>query len=321
MSVISCNKSPTTLCHACQLGKHVRLPFSNSTSITTASLDLVHCDVWTSPVLSTSGFKYYLVLLDDFSHYCWSFPLRHKSEVHRHIVHFITYAQTQFATTPKSFQADNGTEFVNTATTSHLTSCGISLRLSCPYTSPQNGKAERMLRTTNNTIRTMLLHAFMPPSYWAEALATATFLLNRRPSSSIQNQIPYQLLHKRLLDYSSLRIFGCLCYPNLTATSPHKLAPRSAPCVFLGYPSSHKGYRCLDMSTRRIIISRHVIFDESVFPFSAAPSVASVPSSLDYLMQGLSSQSAPASTACLPAVPTAAPPLDESPDIHDLAIL
>jgi transposase InsO family protein len=185
MSVISCNKCPPTLCHACQLGKHVRLPFNHSTSMTTAPFDLVHCDVWTSPILSTSGFKYYLILLDDFSHYCWSFPLRHKSEVHRHIVDFIAYAQTQFATTPKSFQADNGTEFVNTATTSYLASCGISLRLSCPYTSAQNGKAERMLRTTNNTIRTMLLHAFMPPSYWAEALATATFLLNRRPSSSI----------------------------------------------------------------------------------------------------------------------------------------
>jgi len=61
-----------------------------------------------------------------------------------------------------------------------------------------------MLRTTNDTIRTMLLHASMPPPYWAEALATATFLLNRRPSSSIQNNIPYQLLHKTLPDYSSL---------------------------------------------------------------------------------------------------------------------
>jgi len=113
MSVISYNKSSPCLCHACQLGKHVRLPFSHSTSVTHAPFDLVHCDVWTSPVLSNSGFKYYLVLLDDFSHYCWSFPLRQKSEVHRHIVEFIAYTQTQFGTTPKSFQADNGTEFVN----------------------------------------------------------------------------------------------------------------------------------------------------------------------------------------------------------------
>ena len=267
-------------CHACQLGKHVRLPFSHSTSVTHAPFDLVHCDVWTSPVLSNSRFKYYLVLLDDFSHYCWSFPLRQKYEVHRHIVEFIAYTQTQFGTTPKSFQADNGTEFVNHTTTTFLISLGITLRLSCPYTSPQNGKAERMLRTTNNTIRTMLLHASMPPPYWAEALTTATFLLNRHPSSSIHNQIPHHLLHGTLPDYSSLRVFGCLCYPNLTATSPHKLAPRSAPCVFLGYPSSHKGYRCLDMATRRIIISLHVIFYESMFPFSAT----SMPSSLDFLM-------------------------------------
>jgi hypothetical protein len=167
---------------------------------------------------------------------------------------------------------------------------------SCPYTSPQNGKAERMLCTTNNTIRTMLLHASMPPPYWAKALTTATYLLNMRPSSSIQNQILHQILHDTIPDYASLRIFGCLCYPNLTATSPHKLAPRSTPCVFLGYPSSHKGYRCLDMSTRRIITSRHVTFDESVFPFSAAPSAGSMPSSLDFLMQDHTSSTAPATT-------------------------
>ena len=123
------------------------------------------------------------------------------------------------------FKLTNGTEFVNHTTTTFLTSLGITLCLSCPYISPQNGKAERMLRTTNNTIRTMLLHASMPPPYWAEALTTATFLLNRRPSSSIHNQIPHQLLHGTLPDYSSLRVFGCLYYPNLTATSPHKLAP------------------------------------------------------------------------------------------------
>lgn len=61
-------------------------------------------------------------------------------------------------------------------------------------------------------------------------------------------------------------MFGCLCYPNLSATAAHKLAPHSTPCVFLGYPSDHKGYRCLDLSTNRLIISRHVTFDETTFP-------------------------------------------------------
>lgn len=50
---------------------------------------------------------------------------------------------------------------------------------------------------------------------------------------------------------------------------PHKLAPRSSECVLLGYPDNHKGYRCLDLSTNHVIISRHVVFDENNFPFAA----------------------------------------------------
>jgi len=47
------------LCHACQLGRHVRLPFYNS-SHAARIFDLVHCDLWTSPVISISGYKYIL---------------------------------------------------------------------------------------------------------------------------------------------------------------------------------------------------------------------------------------------------------------------
>jgi hypothetical protein len=68
-----------------------------------------------------------------------------------------------------------------------------------------------------------------------------------------------------------LRVFGCACYPNLSTQAPHKLAPRSTRCVILGYSADHKGYRCLDLSTNNIIVFRHVIFDESDFPFAASP--------------------------------------------------
>jgi hypothetical protein len=65
-----------SLCHACQLGRHVRLPFPSSSTRALQPLDLVHCDLWTSPVPSVSGYKYYLVILDDCTHYSWTFPLR-----------------------------------------------------------------------------------------------------------------------------------------------------------------------------------------------------------------------------------------------------
>jgi transposase InsO family protein len=104
------------------------------------------------------------VLVDDFTHYCWIFPLRHKSEVHQHIAQFIPYAHTQFSGPVRYFQADNGTEFLNHATATLLAGHGILLRTSCPYTSARNGKAERMLRTLNNVVRTLLIQVVMPPS-------------------------------------------------------------------------------------------------------------------------------------------------------------
>jgi hypothetical protein len=65
-SAIPCNKIELeSLCHACQLGRHVRLPFSSSNSHAIKNFDLIHCDLWTSPVISVSGYKYYLVVLDD----------------------------------------------------------------------------------------------------------------------------------------------------------------------------------------------------------------------------------------------------------------
>jgi len=69
---IVCNKPMTSsLCNACRLSKHTRLPFYDSHSITYAPFDIVHCDLWTSPVLSKTGYKYYMVLIDNFTHYVW----------------------------------------------------------------------------------------------------------------------------------------------------------------------------------------------------------------------------------------------------------
>lgn len=80
---------------------------------------------------------------------------------------------------------------------------------------------------------------------------------------------PFERLLGAPPTYSHLHVFGCLCYPNQTSTAAHKLYARSTACVLLGYPNDHRGYRCLDLDTRRVITSRHVVFDEAVFPFQA----------------------------------------------------
>jgi hypothetical protein len=131
--------------------------------------------------------------------------------------------------------------------------------MSCPYTSQQNGKAGRSLRTLNNIMRCLLFQASLPPAYWVEGLHTAMYLVNGLPTKTFASSTPYSVLFSSEPSYDHLKVFGCACYPNMSSTSPHKLAPRSSLCVFLGYSSDHKGCHCLELQSSRILISRHVI--------------------------------------------------------------
>jgi hypothetical protein len=152
-------------CHACQLGKHTRLPFHNSSHRAEHPFDLIHLDLWASPVVTVSGSKYYLVILNDFTHYLWTLPLKLKSDTFTTLSNLFAYVSTQFSRTVKAIQCDNGREFDNSSTRIFLMSNGTELRMSCPYTSPQNGKTGRIIRSVNNVIRTLLIQASLPGRY------------------------------------------------------------------------------------------------------------------------------------------------------------
>jgi hypothetical protein len=239
-----------------------------SNSCALRPFDLIHCDLWTSLVVSVSGYKYYLVILDDCTHYSWTFPLRLKSDTFSVLTHFFSYVHTQFDSPIKAVQCDNGREFDHSSARMFFLTHGVVLRMSCPYTSRQNGRAERTLRTINNIVCSLLFQASLPLVYWADSLYTTTYLLNRHPIKTLDGQTPYFALYGTQPSYTHLRVFGCACYPNLSSIAPHKLSPHSSLCIFLGYSSDHKGYRCLDLHSNRIIVSRRVVFDETVFPFA-----------------------------------------------------
>jgi hypothetical protein len=127
----------------------------------------------------------------------------------------------------------------------------------------------------------LLIQASLSERYWTEGLHTATYPLNRLPTTAIQAACPHLSLFDSTPSYKHLHVFGCTCYPNTTATTPHKLSPRSTRCVFLGYSVDHKGYCCLDLSTNRLVVSRHVVFNEDSFPLAASPSLTD----LDFLCE------------------------------------
>lgn len=73
-------------------------------------------------------------------------------------------------------QCDNGGEFLTTSLRDLFSRYGASFRLACPHTSPQHGKAERLVRTTNDILRVLLIHANLAPPFWVEALHSATYV-------------------------------------------------------------------------------------------------------------------------------------------------
>jgi hypothetical protein len=122
-----CSRRTHDRCHACQLGYHIHLPFVSSNSCADNNFDLIHYDLWTSPVVSVSGYKYYLVIHDDHSHFVWTFPLRLKSDTFSTLSKKFAYVFTQFGRTIKVVQCDNEREFDNASSHAFFTTKGVLL--------------------------------------------------------------------------------------------------------------------------------------------------------------------------------------------------
>lgn len=258
-------------CTSCNVAKSHKLPFTLSDFHAQSPFELMHMDVWgPAPVSSFNGFKYYLVIiLDDFTRYIWLFPMHYKSDVKTILTQFCAHVNTQFNCIIKSFRSDNGGEFINKYLCQLFLDYGLIHQTSCPHTPEQNGRAERVHRHLIETTLALLHQAAMPVTFWLEALITSVYLINRLPHSAVHSQIPYTLLFNKAPDYSSLKPFGCLCFPWLKPYISHKLCPKSQSCVFLGYCSTSKGYRCFDHVLNKVYKSRHVKFVEHIFPYAS----------------------------------------------------
>ncbi|KAM1086604.1 hypothetical protein ACFX2B_012093 [Malus domestica] len=264
-------------CSNCVLGKCAKLPFQNSICHSSRSLELVHADVWgPAPLSSISGYRFYVIFVDDLTKYTWLYPLKHKSEVFQVFVHFQALVENLSGHKIGTLRCDSGGEFISTQFKQHLSSHGIHQHFSCPYTPQQNECAERKHRHIVETARTLLIASQVPHQFWVEAFLTAVYLINRLPPTAKSS--PWEQFFKKKPDYTQLKIFGCSCYPWLKPYTQSKLDPKSKLCVFIGYSLVHKGYRCLDPFTNRVYVSRHVYFDETTFPFHNPSLVSQLPS-------------------------------------------
>jgi hypothetical protein len=92
-----------------------------------------------------------------------------------------------------------------------------------PHTHQQNSVVERKHRHIVEIGLSLLATASMPLKYWDEAFLAATYLINRTPTKLLHFDTPLHTLLGASPDYSSFRVFGCDCWPNLHPYNAHKL--------------------------------------------------------------------------------------------------
>jgi len=258
--------STKQFCEPCTLAKAKQLPFTNSATVYNTPLQLVFADVWgPSPISATDGARYYIVFIDAYSKYIWLYLLHNKSQVPSTFMHFKSFAENQTGFTLKNLQTDNAKEFLCLKST--LLHYGIHHRLTCPHTHEQNGSVERRHRHIVTTGLALLAAASLPLTYWGEAFMTVVTVINTLPTPVLQNNNPYSMLFHKDPDYQFFKVFGCACYPLTRPYNQYKFDFRSSMCLFLGYSPHHKGYICLSPTGKRYI-SRHVIFNEKLFPYT-----------------------------------------------------
>lgn len=110
----------------------------------------------------------------------------------------------------------------------------------------------------------------IPLQYWGDCILTAIHLINHLLAPILKDKSPFEILTHKSPDYKQLKIFGCLCYAYTSPKGRHKFDPRAKACAFLGYHTGVTGYKLLDLESYNILISRHVIFHEELFPFAGS---------------------------------------------------
>lgn len=131
-----------------------------------------------------------------------------------------------------------------------------------------NGLVEPKNGHILNVARSLMFQASLPQSYWGECVLAASYIINRTPNPFLQHhKTRFEALFHRLPSYKHFRVIECLCYASVLPRA-NKFSPIATACVLLGYSSTQKGYKLLELATNRYFVSRDMNFHEHIFPLT-----------------------------------------------------
>ncbi|XP_042972981.1 uncharacterized protein LOC122304782, partial [Carya illinoinensis] len=256
------------ICDACQFGKQTKTSFKTKKHIsTTRPLQLIHMDLFGPNRVASLGGKYYaFVIVDDFSRYTWVIFLAHKDEAHNAFTKLCKRIQNEKGYTISSIRSDRGKEFVNKNIETFCDENGFIHNFSAPRTPQQNGVVERKNRSLQEMARTMLNENNLPSYFWAEAVSTACYVINRVMLRSKLDKTPYELWNEKKPNIGYFHVFGCKCFILNDRDNLGKFDAKSDEGIFLGYSTNSKAYRVFNKKTLTVQESMHVVFDEQIEP-------------------------------------------------------
>lgn len=243
------------ICEACVNGKQTRLKFNRSKnkSYIKRPLFVVHSNVCGPITPSAINDKnYYVVFIDDFTHYCVTYLIKYKSEVLTVFQSFVSKSESHFNLKLVNLYCDNGGEYLSKEMRDYCIQKGISYHLTVPRTPQLNGVSERMVRTITEKARTMINGASLNKVFWGDAVLTATYLINITPTKALKEaKTPYELWHNRKPQIKYLKVFGSTVYVH-NKTSKTKFDSKSYKGILVGYEPNE--YKVWDVETENYVV-------------------------------------------------------------------
>lgn len=253
------------LCEACINGKQSCLPFNKSKfKVIKRPLFIVHTDVCGPITPETVDSKnYFVIFVDEFTHYCVTYLIAHKSDVFAAFRDFVAKSEAHFNLRMVNLYCDNGGEYLSNEMKEYCVQKGISYHLTVSHTPQLNGVSERMIRTLTERSRAMISGAKLDKKFWGEAVLTATYLINISPTKALKSDnTPFELWHGKKPQLKYLKVFGSTVY-FINKTRKTKFDEKSLKGILVGYEPN--GYKVWEVVSEKFVKVRDVIVDEINF--------------------------------------------------------
>ncbi|KAI0992407.1 hypothetical protein K3495_g15778, partial [Podosphaera aphanis] len=230
--------------------------------------------------VSVRGNSYFAEIVDHWSRKVWIILLAYKSELPKKLNELSIVLEKQSGEEILAGRSDGAPEILKIFG-EWKSKKGVVPQTTAPYSSNQNGVAERGIQTSENEARALLQDSEMPVEFWDYAVESGAYIRNRLQRGPwIKREHEGKVVHQQLspegawtgvheLDIENLRVWGCqaISYADIRSMPSHarkdKLMPRGRDTILVGYvPETTKQWKMWAPDLRRVIVVKRATFFE-----------------------------------------------------------